>query len=120
MSPYLGAVLFGIFVFVSLFGLPALLSHPDHHMGCPLQGAQTVMCENTIIEHVSMWQTMFASVVSLLIVCIAGLAVVGTTLMHALDERLRIRVPALVSHRPLVLQELYSNGIHNRKEPYIP
>ena len=119
MREILSATLFGIFLFVTIFGLPVLLSHSDHHMGCPLQAAATVMCESTVIDHVSMWQAMFASVIGTLILALGFAAIVigrqgDLFLAH---ERLRVRSRSLASVRPLLFQELYSRGIHNRKEP---
>lgn len=83
-------------------------------------GAVTVMCEKTIVDHVSMWQMMLASIVSALTLIVGLLLFVaayphGVLLAH---ERLRIRTRAHISHRPMLFQELYSRGIHNRKEPY--
>jgi len=110
-------VLFGIFAFVTLFGLPALLSHDDHHVGCPLLMAQEVMCESTILEHFSIWQAMLATIVVLIGFFIATLY----PLRHAKDfarERFRLRWTGISSRRPTLMQELYASGILNRKESY--
>lgn len=119
MYRFLTGIVVGAFVFVAVFGLLGLLSHTEHHVGCPLQGAQVVMCESTTIEHFSIWQALFASVLGFLVLVGAILFIVARVpdALRA-HERLRVRVFALVSHRPLLFQELYSRGIHNRKEPY--
>lgn len=119
MSRVLAAITFGVFLSVTLFGLLVLLSHADHHSGCPL-AAQAVLCESTIIEHFSIWQSMLASVVAALVLLL-GFSLFVT--VHGLvplpaHERLRIRLVACVSRRPTLLQELFSQGILNRKEPY--
>ncbi len=110
----IASAVFGAFLFVALFGLPMLLSHPEHHVGCPLQGAQTVICESTIVEHFSMWQAMFASFLSLLVVCAMFFTTWPLPVAH---ERARVRLRRIPA-RPTLFQELFSRGILNRKEPY--
>lgn len=114
MRAVIAPVLLGVFFFVAVFGLPMLLSHSEHHVGCPLQGAQTVMCESTIFEHFSIWQTMFASFITLFVfVCVAFVFGFVPTpfVVHTRSKRLT------VPERPPLMQELYSRGILNRKEP---
>lgn len=107
-------VLLGIFIFVAVFGLPMLLSNTEHHAGCPLQGAGAVMCESTILEHFSMWQAMFASFLSLFVfVCAVCLAFGVPAPTLARVQHFRRRIP----DRPTLMQELFSRGILNRKEP---
>ncbi len=113
---FAGAALF-VFVSVTLFGLTSLLSHSDHHAHCPLQGAATVLCESTTIEHIGMWQGMFVAVFLLLFV--AGLhpfsrrvETVPTT------KKVRLRRAYFSLPRPTLFQELFSSGILNRKEFY--
>jgi hypothetical protein len=120
MKELLAATLFGIFCFVSLFGLPALLSQPDHHVGCPLHAASAAICERSTIEHFSMWQSMFVSVVHALTL-LSGIAVFVFALFDAsfAEERVRIRLCARDRIRPTLMQELFSRGILNRKEPYV-
>lgn len=114
----LAAVMFGIFLFVTLFGLPVLLSHGDHHVGCPLQAAGEVMCESTIIEHFSIWQSMFASMLASFVLLLTFVLVLVPHLALPAYERVRFRQYTRLPARPSLLQELYSRGIHNRKEPY--
>lgn len=117
MKRVLTAMLFGVFVCVTLFGLPALLSHDDHHVGCPLLMAREVMCESTIFEHFSIWQAMLATIVVLVSVSIAVLFATGQ-LADALHQRFRLRRHEFQPPRPSLMQELYSSGILNRREPY--
>lgn len=117
MSRMAAAVLFGIFLFVTLFGLPALLSHSDHNVGCPLQAAGQVMCESTIIEHVTIWSSMFASMLASLAIII-GFVGVAVRIPLPAYEHVRLRQRRRTPVRPTLLQELFSCGILNRKEPY--
>lgn len=119
MSRFVTATVFGVFLFVAIFGLPVLLSHPEHHIGCPLMGAQTVMCESTVIEHFSIWQMMFASVVDIIVLVLS--ITIFFLILDAVfaQERIRIRTGARETRRPTLMQELFSCGILNRKEPFL-
>jgi hypothetical protein len=111
------AVLLGVFVTVVVFGLPVLLSHPTHHAHCPLQGAQTVMCESTTLEHIGTWQGMFSALLVLVISVLGTLILFFRFDTRGIErERLRLRIKQVVTTRPTLFQELYSNGILNRKE----
>jgi hypothetical protein len=112
-------VLSGTVLAVTLFGLPTLLSRADHHVGCPLAIMRAAPCESTIIEHVSMWDSLFAaSIVSLaLVFTFVAFVSIKSGAILLTHERLRLRSSALASERPTILQELYSQGIHNRKAP---
>lgn len=114
------AVLFGIFLFVALLGLPVFLSHAEHGTMCPLMGAQAALCDSTILEHFSLWQAMFVSVLGAfaLMLGIAVYVVAGIDVSFV-QERIRIRLCARATRRPALLQELFSRGILNRKEPYL-
>jgi hypothetical protein len=115
MKSVVASAILAMFLFVALFGLPMLLSHSEHHIGCPLQGAQTVMCESTIIEHFSIWQTMFASLLSLFVLVCAVLFSIWPLPVASEPVRIRLR---RTPERPTLFQELFSSGILNRKEPY--
>ena len=107
-----------IFVFVALFGLSLLLSHSGHHAGCPLMAAEEVMCESTIFEHVSIWQALFVSIVNTLLTLILTVFVSWKIETPKLEfEHVRLRCISRAP-RPTLLQELYAQGILNRKEPY--
>lgn len=108
-----------IFLFVALFGLTLLLSHSGHHEGCPLMSAQAVMCESSIVEHASMWNSMFASIITslTLLIAITFLFRNEDGLIRA-HERIRFRGTTQFP-RPTLFQELFSRGILNRKEPHV-
>lgn len=108
-----------ILLFVAIFGLLLVLSNPMHHGGCPLMVAQKSICNGNTVEHISLWDAMFASIITLLATLISLALIVlrwGGELLFA-RERVRHRRYAVVSHRPTLFQELCSRGIHNSKEP---
>jgi hypothetical protein len=108
-------IVLGVLCFVAAFGLPVLLSHSDHHVGCPLQMAQAALCSQAALEHLSLWQSMFASILSIFVLFI-GFVAFRIEAPVLVQELVRWRMYRTTS-RPTVLQELYSRGIHNRKEP---
>lgn len=109
-----------IFLFVALFGLPMLLSHSGHHEGCPLAVAETALCNSTILEHMSLWQSMFASMLLSLSLLIGALFISFRREFSLLiaEVQNRVRVKATISIRPTLFQELFRRGILNRKEYY--
>ncbi len=110
-------MLLGVFLTVIVFGFPVLLSHPDHHAHCPLLGAQTVMCENTILEHVGIWKEMFSALLVLVVAVVGAVAFFFYfDLRRVESERLRLRIRHVAATRPTLFQELYSSGILNRRE----
>ncbi|MBL8158068.1 hypothetical protein JNK62_00830 [bacterium] len=115
MKAQLASVLIVILLFVAAFGLPVLLSHTDHHFGCPLQTAQAALCSEAALEHLSLWQSMFSSILSVFVLFI-GLAVFRVGTPMCVSETVRLRSYQW-NPRPTLYQELVSRGIHNRKEP---
>jgi hypothetical protein len=111
------SVLF-IFLTVSIFGLTSLLSHAGHHTKCPLQGAPAVLCESTTIEHIGIWQAMFVATLFLLVFALGTILFSRCMYARVRAERIRVRSTHTRILRPTLLQELYSSGILNRKEPY--
>lgn len=112
MRQWLAIILFFVFTFVTVFGLPLLLSHVGHHHNCPLvQGGQ--LCESTVVEHMSAWELLIAFVLgTLAAIFVAYLLVRERLLVTPYRLRFRQRIP----ERPTLFQELYSSGILNRKE----
>ncbi len=111
------SVLF-IFLAVSLFGLMSLLSHPGHHSNCPLQGAATVLCESSTIEHIGIWQGMFVAILLLLVFAVGSLLFSRRGEIAFTADGIYLRRTHIPIPRPTLLQELFSAGILNRKEPY--
>lgn len=115
-------LLLGLIVMAAVFGLPLMLSSPMHHeMGCPFTPAQAAICATSVLEHVKHWQVAFASIFINLLV-IASLAFVAARQWNFAHEALQnsawAKVRDHVPDRPTLLQELYADGILNRKEPY--
>ena len=111
-----------IVLVVAVLGMPLLLASPTHHeIGCPFLSGQAALCASNVLEHVRHWQTAFAAIFAEM------LSIAALTLLVALQwgggalpERsfARIRMRARVPARPTLLQELFSQGILNRKEQY--
>jgi uncharacterized membrane protein len=112
------AIVLLVFIVVGLFGLRSLLSHSDHHSNCPLQGATTVLCESTTIEHIGIWQAMFVAVLIVLVVSVGVHLFFKRLDVPSSTERVRLRNTDFYNPRPTLLQELFSDGILNRKESY--
>ncbi len=109
-----------IIVIVALLGMPLFLASPMHHeMGCPFTSGQVAICATNFLEHITHWQTAFATVLGeiLLIAALALVAlyqwrVIVLPELNFARVRARRRTPA----RPTLLQELFARGILNRKE----
>ena len=103
---------------VAVFGIPTLLLSPvDHEMHCPFSAGQVAACSTGILEHVTHWQSAFASTLVGLFAFVALALFVVRHLSFALEPepgstRIRIRLRAL---RPTLLQELFAQGILNPK-----
>ena len=114
-------LLLTIVVIATVLGMPVLLASPMHHeIGCPFMSGQTAICAPTFLEHLRDWQNAFAIVLAELLL-IAALTVALTRQWAPVSperrfERVRIRNRA--PDRPTLLQELFSEGILNRKESY--
>jgi len=113
------ALVVGLF-FVSAFGLPMLLSHSEHQMmGCPLQSAQMVLCSKAALEHLSLWQSMFASTLSILVLLLGVIFIrFRVEPLSLATASVRFRTYHDSPRRPTFLQELFSSGILNRKEDH--
>ncbi|MSU73549.1 hypothetical protein EXS56_00210 [Candidatus Kaiserbacteria bacterium] len=110
-----------IIVIVALLGMPLLLASPMHHeMGCPFVSGETAFCATSILEHITHWQTAFATVLAEML-AVAALALVALYQRRVVvlpgRSFARIRIRSRTPLRPTLLQELFSRGILNRKEP---
>ncbi len=110
-----------VVIIVALLGMPLLLASPVHHeIGCPFVSGETAFCATNFLEHITHWQTAFAVVLGeILVIAALVLAASHQWRLAALPERgfARIRVRRRTPERPTLLQELFSQGILNRKEP---
>lgn len=111
-----------IIVIVVVLGMPFMLANPMHHeMGCPFMSGQTAMCTASVLEHMRHWQTAFATILAeLLLIATFALVAMYQWPIAGLPERsfARMRTRIRIPERPTLLQELFSNGILNRKEHY--
>jgi hypothetical protein len=115
---YLGIVVLSTFILMTVFGL-YLPHHMGHEMGCPFAPGETAMCAAPF-AHIQHWQSSFTSILVELLALVAIVFVLFTRPDPQRDKdpqyqrfRLRQRIPM----RPPLFQELYSQGILNRKEP---
>jgi hypothetical protein len=116
---FIASVILIAFVLMAGFGLFLPVSHAGHDMGCPFAPATTALCD-AAFGHIKRWQDAFVTpiVEALLLVGVALVVVKFIGLFLKSDPRyeryrLRIRIPT----RPILFQELYSQGILNRKAP---
>lgn len=112
MALFIVAALFSAFIFMS----------PMHaEMGCPFTGSQPVICATNMLTHLNHWQLAFASILVelLLIVALALAYIQQWRLSFSPDPSFqRIHKRRHEPDRPTRIQELFSRGILNRKEPY--
>lgn len=112
------SILLAAFVLLAVFGLYIpFLGHTGHEMGCPF-GHGTVMCAAPLM-HIEHWQSALVAVLTQIFM-LGALLVFAVWLQPyaARDpqyERYRLRVH--LPKRPTLFQELFSQGIHNRKAP---
>jgi hypothetical protein len=117
--PIFTKVLLTTFVLAALFGVYGMvsLSHTNHG-GCPASPAQHTLCASPL-EHLSHWQAIFTAVFAQVLLLVAFVALFSVRATLSIDTvgqtqwKFRQRVPL----RPIVLQELFSQGILHRKEP---
>lgn len=107
-----------IFVFVAMFGMYVMFASADHHSDCPLMPS-AVACATSLSGHIDHWKLAFANMVELLIIA-TFLFWPGSAFAIVRDPaHIRLDFQDTVSSRPTLFQELFSHGIHNRKEPHL-
>ncbi len=114
-------LLLAIVVIVAVLGMPVLLASPMHQeIGCPFMSGQTAICTSTVLEHLRHWQTAFATILAeLLLIAALALAVMRQWRLSLPEKRCeRIRPRSRTPDRPTLLQELFSQGLLNRRESY--
>jgi len=106
-----------VFLIGAVFGFSFLMFEPmGHGMGCPF-AAGTALCPAPL-THLAHWQAAFAAVLAELIL----LAALAPSLFSGPDfspspPRRRKRWEVSASDAPTLLQELFAQGILNRKAP---
>ena len=77
-----------------------------------------IICSKAALEHLSLWQGMFASTLSVLVLLLGVSLVMFRIGLIPVPERVRYRAYRNTPRRPSLLQELFSSGILNRKEDH--
>ena len=109
-----------VIILVAVFGLYIpFVGMMGHDMGCPLSFGGATLCPAPL-AHLSYWQTAFAAtLVELLILC--ALAVASFALFDFSQqkdtERKRYHLHIYIPLRPTLFQELFAQGILNRRAP---
>lgn len=110
-----------VILFISLFGMPLMLSGHVHHVLCPFLPDATLVCPFSTLVHMTHWQSAFAAIL-LELVALGALAFLLTF------HRAPIPIPRMQSSfrplrsapaRPTLFQELFARGILHRKEPHM-
>ncbi len=110
-----------IFILFSMGAVWFALTGPMHHeMGCPFMPGHEVACAGPL-EHLSHWQSSFLAIVAEIL---AFFVLLFFAFRSRFLSELDVGPPKFIflnspiSHRPTLLEELFSKGILNRKEPY--
>jgi len=108
------------FTVAAVFGLYIMFSgHAGHATDCPLMPGAAVFCANFALVHITHWQSAFTAMFAevLLLIALAFLCV-GPELSKFPDrQRVRLRTREREPDPPTLFQELFSQGILNRKAP---
>lgn len=109
------------FVLTAVFGLYLPTMAHMGHEGCPFAPASTAVCVATL-AHLEHWQSSFAAVLLKLLVLAAVVLILIARVDFIVQQEVqfvRYRLRVGVPKRPTLLQELFAQGILNRKEPQI-
>ncbi len=110
------------FVVVAVFGLyvPAM-GHAGHSTSCPFSLGFAVLCAP--MTHMKHWQDALVATLVEALVFVGFVALLFFARHELFDPDVGrfapLRVRSRTSDRPLLFQELFSDGILNRKEPYV-
>ena len=108
------------FTVAAVFGLYIMFSgHAGHATDCPLMPGAAVFCANFALVHITHWQSAFTAMFAevLLLIALAFLCV-GPELSKFPDrQRVRLRTRERDPDPSTLFQELFSQGILNRKAP---
>ncbi len=102
---------------MAVFGIYLMPIHEA--AGCPFMLGETALCPTPLTEHIGYWQAAFAAtLVGLLALCAGFLLAIRECLdLYRETVRQRFRVRGRNSARPTLFQELYAQGILNRRAP---
>ncbi|HEY4488430.1 MAG TPA: hypothetical protein VJB97_02845 [Candidatus Paceibacterota bacterium] len=101
-------------VLIAALGVPLVFG--SHDAGCPLMPGQDVMCALGTLEYLRHWQVAFSAVLVALFVAALISHFSGSTYSLQRPRAFRLEYRRQRPRRPTLLQELYADGILNRKE----
>jgi hypothetical protein len=110
LASFLAVAIFGV-----SFSVPSSHRAAGYDRGCPFEAGCV-----TLLEHLEHWKSAFTAIEAEFIVFFAVLAFVVTLIAPAVAVKKRLsawRRRSRLPIRPPLLQELFSQGILNRKEP---
>jgi hypothetical protein len=115
------AILFiAVFLTVGSVGIMAMSGH-HHEPGCPFMPGEQVICQMDVFDHISAWQSTFASILPTIVplILLVGIVSVFWKYDSPPDRLVRISLARWreQSARVSIIQELFSNGILNPKAP---
>lgn len=115
----IASIVLVVFVMMAGFGLLVpMMGHMGNNVNCPFASNGTALCAAPL-AHIKHWQDALVTIlVETLLLGIALVFIKSLKLFPKLDpqyERHRLRTRAII--RPPLFQELYSQGILNRKAP---
>lgn len=116
----LATLIIAAVIVVAVFGLYApMMGHASHASICPFSLGFATLCSPA--GHLEHWQdALMATFGDLLLLVFVALAFYfGYRLDPAAVRCILCRARSRLPDRPALLQELFSDGILNRKEPYI-
>ncbi|RJQ33761.1 hypothetical protein C4568_03870 [Candidatus Parcubacteria bacterium] len=107
-----------LFILFAVFGL-YMPTAAHHHAMCPFAAGIVLLC-STPLAHLSHWKAVFVMVLTeVLLLAALIILVFSSGIVHLpLDDKYkRYRLLRRIPVRPTLWQELFSQGILNRKEP---
>jgi len=115
------SVILATFMAVGIFGLMAMTG--DHmHTGCPFMPGEQAICQMTVFDHISAWQSAFTATIPSVLALLLFAAVLYISFSWLdrppnIQNPIRVRVGSHGPDIPNLLQELFSSGILNPKIP---
>lgn len=105
------------------FGLYLDFGHAAHSEGCMYSVGEMALCSAPLAS-IEKWQELVTSIPAALLIIVASAAILLSALSSADHDPGRLRYAAYrnayrLPFVTLLLQELYADGILNRKEPSI-
>ena len=109
------------FTVVAVFGLYIIFFGHDQATDCPLMPGEAVLCANFALVHITHWRSAFTAIFAEALLLIALAFLYARPELSKLPDRqhVRLRTRERDPDRPTLFQELFSQGILNRKAPEV-